>query len=77
MCCETAYKALNNITHRAIHFVKEGNISKLSRKNKHRLSLLDGCTDWHIATDLEHQFVFQTEKALTIHRPDLVIWSVK
>ena len=33
ICCETANKTLNNITNRVIHFVKEGNISKLSRKN--------------------------------------------
>ena len=35
ICCETANKALNNITNRAIHFVKVGNISKLPHKNKH------------------------------------------
>ena len=77
ICCENAYKALNNITNRTIHFVKEGNISKLSRKNKHRLSLFDGCTDWHVATDLEHHFLFPTEIALTTQRPDIAIWSVK
>ena len=40
--CETANKALNDITNRVIHFVKEGNISKLLRKNMQRLSLLNG-----------------------------------
>ena len=45
ICFETVNKVLNNITNRAIHFVKDGNISELSRKNKHRSSLLDGCTD--------------------------------
>ena len=74
--CETVNKSLNSITNRAIHFVK-GNISKLSRKNKHRSSLLDGCTDWHVATDLEHHFVFPTEISLITQRPDIVIWSVK
>ena len=49
--CATANKAVNNITNRAIHFVKEGNISKLSRKNMHKSTLLDGCTNWHDATD--------------------------
>ena len=34
---ETANKALNNITNRTIQFVKEGNILKLSRKNKQRI----------------------------------------
>ncbi len=33
ICCETAIKALNIINKRAIHFVKERNISKLARKN--------------------------------------------
>ena len=40
-------------------------------------SLLEGCTDWHVATDLEHNFIFPTEIALTTKRPDIVIWSVK
>ena len=53
ICCETVNEALNNITNTAIHFVKEGNISKRSLKIKHRSSLFDGCTVWHIATDLE------------------------
>ena len=77
ICCETANKALNNITNRAIHFVKEGNISKLIHKNKHRSSLLEGCMDWHVTTDLEHHFVFPTEIALTTQYPDFVIWSFK
>ena len=38
--------------------------------------MLEGCTDWHVATDLKH-FIFLTEKALTTKRPDIVIWSVK
>ena len=77
MCCETANKALNNITNRAIHFVKKGNILKLLHKKKHRSSLLDGCSDWHAITDLEHHFVFPTEIVLTTQHPDIVIWSVK
>ena len=40
-------------------------------------SLLEGCTDWHVATDLKHNFIFPTEKTLTKKRPDIVIWSVK
>ena len=77
ICCETTNKALNNITNRAIHFVKEVIISKLSYKNKHRSLLLDGCTDWHVATDLEHHFVFPTEVTLTTQRQDIVFWFVK
>ena len=75
--CETANKALNNITSQVIHFVKVGNISKLLCKNKHRSLLLDGCMDWRIATDLEHHFIFPTEIALMIQCPDIVILSVK
>ena len=77
ICWEIASKALNNITYKAIHFVKEGNILKLSRKNKHNSSLLDGYTDWHIATDLEHHFLFPTEIVLMTQRPDIVIWFIK
>ena len=55
----------------------ERDSGKLSRKNKHKSSLLDVCTDWHVATDLEPHFVFPTEVALTTQHPDIVIWSVK
>ena len=75
--CETANKALNNIINRAIHFVKEGNISKLSRKSMYSSLLLDGCSEWHVAIDLEHHFVFPNEMALTTQRPDIVIWTVE
>ena len=57
-CCETANKALNIINNRAIQFVKEGNISKTARENMHQPSLLEGCTDWHVATDWKHNFIF-------------------
>ena len=63
ICCESANKALNNITNRAIHFVK-GNISKLSRRNKHRSSLLDDCTDWHVTTDLERYFCISNKNSV-------------
>ena len=76
-CCETANKALNIINNRAIQFVKEGNISKIARKNMRKQSLFEGCTDWHVATDLKHNLIFPTEKALTTKRPNIVIWSVK
>ena len=74
---ETANKALNIINNRASQFVKEGNISKIACKNMRKPSLLEGCTDWHVATDLKHNFIFPTELALTTKRPDIVIWSVK
>ena len=76
-CCETANKALNIINNRAIQFVKEGNISKIARENMRKPSLLEGCTDWHVTTDLKLNFIFPTEIALTTKRPDIVIWSVK
>ena len=75
--CETANKALNIINNWAIQFVKEGNISKTARENMRKPSLLEGCMDWHVATDLKHNFIFPTEIALTTKRPDIVIWSVK
>ena len=61
------------INNKTIQFVREGNISKLASKP----SLLEGCTDWHVVTDLKHNFIFPTEIALTTKRPDIVIWSVK
>ena len=75
--CETANKALNIINNRAIQFVKEGNISKIARENMRKPSLLEGCTDWHITTDLKHNFIFPTEIALITKHPDIVIWSFK
>ena len=76
-CCETANKALNIINNRAIQFVKEGNILKIARENMRKPSLLEGCTDWHVATDLKLNFIFPTEIALMTNHPDIVIWSVK
>ena len=75
--CETANKALNIVKNRAIQFVKEGNISKIARENTRKPSLLTGYTDWHVTTDLKHNFIFTNEIALTTKRPDIVIWSVK
>ena len=76
ICCEIANKALNIINNRAIQFIKEGNVLKIPRENMHKPSLLEGCTDWHVATDLKYNFIFPTEIVLTKH-PDIVIWSVK
>ena len=42
ICCETANKALDIINNGVIHFVKEGNISKLAGKNMRKPSLLHG-----------------------------------
>ena len=40
-------------------------------------SLLECYINWHVITDLKHNFIFPTEIALTTNRPDIVIWSVK
>ena len=75
--CETANKALNIINNRAIQFVKEENFLKIARENMCKPSLLESCTDWHVATDLKHNFIFPTERALKTKRLDIVIWSIK
>ena len=77
ICCETANKALNIINNRAIQFVKEGNISKLAHKNMSKPSLSEGCADWHVTTNLKHNFIFPSEIALMTKHPDIVTWSVK
>ena len=60
-----------------IQFVKEGNVSKTPhRNNRHKLTLLDGCTDWRVIADVDRQLAFPTEITSTRQRPDLVIWSV-
>ena len=66
-------KALNIINNKAIQFVKERNISKIARENMHKPSLLESCMDWHVSTDLKHNFIFPTEIALMTKRPDIVI----
>ena len=63
--CETEIKALDFINNRAIQFVKEINISKLARKNMRKPSLLEGCTDWRVKTDVKYNIIFPTEIALT------------
>ena len=40
-------------------------------------TLFDSCTDWHVATNLEHHFVFPAEITLTTQSPDIVIWFAK
>ena len=73
MCCETA----NEISCINIQFVKEGNVSKTPhRNNRHKPTLLNGCTDWRVIADVNRQLAFPTEITSTCQRPDLVIWSV-
>ena len=55
----------------------EGNVSKTPhRNNRHKLTLLDGCTDWCVIADVDRQLAFPTEIKSTRQRPDLVIWLV-
>ena len=75
MCCETANEIPCIKTN--IQFVKEGNVSKTPhRNNRHKPTLLDGCTDWRVIADVDRQLAFPTEITSTRQRPDLVIWSV-
>ena len=53
ICCEIASKALNNITNRVIHFVKEGNILKLSDRNKNETFFFMKNFDWAHQRKLE------------------------
>ena len=75
--CEIANKALNIINNSVIQFVKEGNILKIACENMCKPSLLEGCTNWHVATDLKHNAISVGNMKLTTKRPNIVIWSVK
>ena len=60
MCCETANET--SCIKINIQFVKEGNVSKtLHRNNRHKPTLLDGCTDWRVIADVDRQLAFSTE----------------
>ena len=75
ICCETANEIPCIKTN--IQFVKEGNVSKTPhRNNRHKPTLLDGCTDWHVIADVDRQLAFPMEITSTRQRLDLVIWSV-
>ena len=74
MCCETVNKI--SCIKTCIQFVKEGNVSKTLHRNRHKPTLLDGCTDWRVIADVDRQLTFPTEITSTHQCPDLVIWSV-
>ena len=58
MCCETANEIPSIKTN--IQFVKEGNVSKTPyRNNRHKPTLLDGCTDWRVIADVDDNSLFQ------------------
>ena len=75
MCFETANEIPCIKTN--IQFVKEQNVSKTPhRNNRHKQTLLDGCTDWHVIADVDRRLAFPMEITSTRQRPDVVIWSV-
>ena len=74
MCCETANEISCVKTN--IQFFKEVNVSKTPHRNRHKPTLLDGCTDWRVIADVDRQLAFPTEMTSTRQRPNLVIWSV-
>ena len=74
MCYETANKISSIRT--SIQFIKEGNISKISQRNRHKPTWLDSCMDWRVIADIDWQLAFPTEITFNRQHPDLVIWSV-
>ena len=59
MYCETANKI--SCIKTSIHFIKEGNVSKIPHRNRHKQTLLDGCLDWCIIADVDWQLAFPTK----------------
>ena len=59
MCCETTNKI--SCIKTSIQFIKERNILKTLHRNRHKPTLLDGCTDWCIIADEDQQLAFPTE----------------
>ena len=74
MCGETANEI--SCIKTSIQFVKEGNVSKTLHRNRHKPTLLDGCTDWSVIADIDWQLAFPMEITKTRQHPDFVIWSV-
>ena len=74
MCRETANKI--SCIKTSIRFIKEGNVSKTPHKNRHKPTLLNGCTNCRVIADVDRQLAFITEITSTRQCPDLVIWSV-
>ena len=73
MGCEIANKI--SCIKTSIQFIKEGNVSKTSHRNRHKPILLDSCKDWCVIVDVDRQHAFPTEITSTRQRPDLVISS--
>ena len=71
MCCETDNEI--SCIKTSIQFVKEGNVSKTPHRNRHKPTLLDGCTNWHVIAGVDRQLTFPLEITSTHQHPDLVI----
>ena len=64
MCRETANEIPCIKTN--IQFVKEGNVSKTPhRNNRHKQTLLDGCTDWRVIADVDRCNTLTNKREIT------------
>ena len=50
-CCETVNKI--SCIKTSIQFIKKGNVLKTPHRNRHKPTLLDVCTDWHVIADID------------------------
>ena len=57
-----------------ISFVKEDFASR-THSSKPRANILSSADDWQMVTDLDGEGCFPQEIAITLLRPDIVIWS--
>ena len=60
---------------KGLQFIK-GNILKTPHRNRHKPTLVDGCTDWCVIADVDRHLAFPTEITSTRQRLDLVTWLV-
>ena len=66
MCRETVDKT--SCIKTSMQFVKEGNVLKTPHRNRHKLTLFDGCMDWRVIADVDRQLAFLTEIVSTHQR---------
>ena len=72
--CEIVNKALDNITNRAIHFVKEGNILNFLRKNRYSCLMAERTGTLQPIQNIISYFQLN---ALTTQNSDIVVRSVE
>ncbi|XP_019616086.1 PREDICTED: uncharacterized protein LOC109463676 [Branchiostoma belcheri] len=56
-------------------FLKEGSQPRKDTSSKRKPSILSAANDWKVKADLDGEGGFPQEIALTLLRPDIVIWS--